>query len=211
MTYTLYGSPGTASMCVHWMLIELGVPFEFVALDFEKNAQKDPAYLKINPSGHVPALVIDGVAYAETTALLMLLAERHPERRFAPAIGALDRAAYLQWMIVLANTVMPAFRLFYYADEGAGPENADATKAQAAGRIEKAFARIDVLLSDGRRFLLGEEMRAADFLLTMLTRWSRNLPRTAMDWPHLKAYVERMRAMPSYRETHAREGLQGWI
>ena len=211
MTYTLYGSPGTASMCVHWMLIELGVPFEFKAIDFAKGEQKDPAYLKINPGGHVPALVIDGKAYAETAALLMLLAERHPERDFAPAIGAPDRADYLQWMIILANTVMPAFRLFYYADEGAGPSNAEATKAQAVICIEKAFDRIDAQLLDGRPYLLGDKLRATDFLLTMLTRWSRNLPRTAMDWPHLKAYVERMRAMPSYRETHAREGLQGWI
>lgn len=211
MSYVLYGSPGTASMCVHWMLIELGVPFEFVTLDFDKQAQKDPAYLKINPSGHVPALVIDGVAYAETAALLMLLAERHPGRDFAPAVGAPDRAAYLQWMVFLANTVMPAFRLFYYADEGAGAANAEAAKAAAAARLEKAFARLDALVADGRPFMLGNKMRAADFLLGMLARWSRNLPRTAMDWPHLKAYVERIRALASYRETHAREGLSGWI
>lgn len=211
MTYTLYGAPGTASMCVHWMLIELGVAFEFVTVDFDKNAQKDPAYLKINPSGHVPALVIDGEAYAEAAALLMILAERHAERGFAPAIGAPDRAAYLQWMICLANTVMPAFRLFYYADEGAGPANAEATKEHASGRVEKSFDRIDALLADGRPYLLGDTMTAADFLLTMLTRWSRNLKRTALDWPHLKAYVERMRSMPSYRETHDREGLTGWI
>ena len=211
MTYTLYGSPGTASMCVHWMLIELGVPFEFVALDFEKKAQHDPAYLKINPAGHVPALVVDGKAYSETAALLMWLAERYPERNFAPAIGAAERALYLQWMITLANSLMPAFRLFYYADEGAGPQNAEATKAQAAARIAKVFERIDALLADGRPYLLGQTMTAADFLLGMLARWSRNLPRTATDWPHLKAYVERIRALPSYRKTHAVEGLSGWI
>jgi glutathione S-transferase len=45
----------------------------------------------------------------------------------------------------------------------------------------------------------------------MLARWSRNLPRTALSWPHLNRYVERLRATPSYRETHRREGLQGWI
>jgi glutathione S-transferase len=211
MSYKLYGAPGTASLCVHWMLIELGVPFEFVALDFSKQQQKDPAYLKINPSGHVPALAIDGTAYSESAALLMILAERHPERGFAPAPGAADRAAYLQWMITLANTLMPAFRLYFYADEGAGPENVDATKAQARSRIEKMWDRIDALLADGRPFLLGERMYAADFLLTMLTRWSRNMERTAMDWPHLARYVARLRALPSYRETHAREGLDGWI
>jgi len=211
MTYTLYGAPGTASMCVHWMVIELGVPFEFVTLDFDKKAQHDPAYLKINPAGHVPALIVDGKAYSETAALLMWLAERHPERGFAPAIGAEDRALYLQWMITLANSLMPAFRLFYYADEGAGADNAEATKVQAASRIAKVFDRIDALLADGRPYLLGGTLSAADFLLGMLARWSRNLPRTAIEWPHLKAYVMRLRALPSYRETHDREGLQGWI
>jgi glutathione S-transferase len=114
-------------------------------------------------------------------------------------------------MIFLANTLMPAFRLYFYADEGAGPGNADATKAQAQARIEKAWERIDALLADGRSFMLGERMYAADFLLTMLTRWSRNMRRTAMDWPHLARYVARLRALPSYRETHGREGLEGWI
>ena len=174
MSYTLYGAPGTASMCVHWMLIELGVPFEFVVLDFEKKAQKDPSYLRINPSGQVPALIINGEAHAEAAALLMILAERHAERGFAPAVGAPERADYLQWMITLANTLMPAFRLFYYADEGAGPENVEATKTQAEIRIAKVWDRIEALLSDGRPYMLGSQMRAADFLLTMLTRWSRN-------------------------------------
>jgi len=32
-----------------------------------------------------------------------------------------------------------------------------------------------------------------------------------MDWPHLARYVARLRALPSYRETHNREGLEGWI
>lgn len=209
--YKLYGSPGTASMCVHWMLIELGVPFEFVSLDFSKGEQKKPEYLQINPTGHVPALLIDGVAYSEAAALLSILAERHPAANFAPAFGAQDRATYLQWMFYLANTLMPAFRLFYYAHEGAGPEHEEATKAQAVIRIEKVFARADGLLADGRSHLLGDQVRSADFLLGMLARWSRNLPRTALDWPHLGAYVKRLRAMPSYQETHKREGLTGWI
>lgn len=210
MATTLYGSPGTASLCVHWMLIELGVPFEFVSLDFSKGEQRAPGYLALNPTGHVPALVIDGTAYGEAAGLLMLLAEYHPGAGFAPAIGAPDRALYLQWMFYLANTLMPAFRLFYYPIEGAGAGQEVATKAQAVTRIEKVLARADALLADGRSHLLGNAMTAPDFLLGMLARWSRNLPRTALDWPHLGDYVRRLRAMPSYQETHRREDLTGW-
>jgi glutathione S-transferase len=45
----------------------------------------------------------------------------------------------------------------------------------------------------------------------MLTRWSRNMPKTAADWPHIKRYVERVRSLPSYRAMHKREALTGWI
>ena len=78
MTYTLYYSPGAASLAVHWMLIELGVPFEAELVDIDAGAQRSPDYLRMNPSGRVPTLVIDGVPHGESTALLMLLAERHP-------------------------------------------------------------------------------------------------------------------------------------
>ncbi|HEY8950437.1 MAG TPA: glutathione S-transferase family protein [Rhizomicrobium sp.] len=211
MSYKLYGSPGTASMCVHWMLLELGVPFEFISLDFEKGDQKKPEYLKINPTGHVPALLIDGVAYGEAAALLMILAERHPEARLAPTAGAAQRAPYLQWMVYLANTLMPAYRLWFYSDEGAGPDNVEATREQARTRIEKVWDRLNGLLADDRPYAMGTHLSTVDFLAGMLARWSRNMPKTAADWPHVRRYVERLRALPSYQETHKREGLRGWI
>ena len=85
--YKLYYSPGTASLAVHWMLIELKVPFELVLTDIEKGAQKTPAYLKLNPAGRVPTLLVDGAPLSDCAALLMLLAERHLTANFAPPIG----------------------------------------------------------------------------------------------------------------------------
>ncbi len=211
MTYTLFYSPGTASLAVHWMLIELGVPFELVLTDIEAGAQRDPAYLKLNPAGRVPTLVIDAKPHAEVAALLMLLAEREGGGRFDVAPGAPERADYLQRMFFLANTVQPAFRAWFYPDEPAGAVNAEAVKAAARVVLEAAFARMDANLADGRTFMLGERMTALDFLATMLCRWSRNMPKPTTDWPRLRAYVDRMRALPSLREVHAREGLEDWI
>lgn len=209
--YTLYYAPSTAALAVHWMLIELGVPFDLVEIDLAAGEQRSAAYLAVNPSGHVPALIVDGRPRAECAALLMLLAERHPEAGLAPAPGAPERADYLQWMIYFANTLQPAFRAWFYPDEPAGPEQADAAMAHARPRIEAAFARLDRWFADGRAYLLGERLSAADFLATMLARWSRNMPKPATEWPHLGGYVDRMRAMPSLREVHAREGLTDWI
>ena len=68
MEYVLYYSPGAASMAVHWMLIELAVSFEARLVDIEAGVQHSQGYLRLNPAGRVPTLVIDGTPYGESTA-----------------------------------------------------------------------------------------------------------------------------------------------
>ena len=53
-------------------------------------------------------------------------------------------------------------------------------------------------------------LSAADFLLTMLMRWSRNMPKPTDTWPALHAHAQRMKARPAFRETYRREGLTDW-
>ena len=74
--YTLYYSPGSASMVVHLALLEIGAPHKLELVDFDTDAQHSAAYLKLNPQGVVPTLVIDGKAMTESAALLMILSER---------------------------------------------------------------------------------------------------------------------------------------
>jgi glutathione S-transferase len=210
VTYTLYYSPGAASLAVHWMLIELGVPFEAKLVDIDAGAQRSAEYLRMNPSGRVPTLVVDGVPYGESTALLMLLAERHPEKKFAPAPGTPTRADWIETMIYLANNVLPAMRDWFYADKDGDPQGAEAVKALARRRIEDAWDRLDARLADGRAHLLGSDLTSVDFLATMLLRWSRNMPRPATTWKNLAPYIQRMRSRPAFIEVNDREGLQDW-
>ncbi len=210
MTYTLYYSPGAASLAVHWMLIELGVPFEAKLVSIDDGAQKSPEYLRLNPSGRIPTMVVDGKPHGESAGLLMLLAERHPEKGFAPPPGSPARADYLETMIFLANTLLPAMRDWFYAESDGDPAGADAVKALARRRIEAAWDRLDARLADGRTHLLGKDLGAADFLATMLMRWSRNMPRPATTWKNLAPYIHRMRARPAFLDVYAREGLTEW-
>lgn len=210
MTYTLYYSPGAASMSVHWMLIHLGIAFEARLVSIDAGEQRSSEYLRLNPSGRVPTLVVDGVPHGESAALLMLLAERHADKKFAPAPGSPSRADWLETMIYLANTLLPAMRDWFYADTDGEPQGADAVKALARRRIEGAWDRLDARLADGRAHLLGSEMSTVDFLATMLMRWSRNMPRPATTWKNLATYIHRMRALPSHVEVNDREGLTDW-
>jgi glutathione S-transferase len=95
--------------------------------------------------------------------------------------------------------------ILYYS-----PDGAQAVRNLARSRIEGAWASLDARLADGRACLVGDALSTADLLAVMLMRWSRNMPRKATEWPMLAADITRMRALPSFIEVNAREGLTDW-
>ncbi|WP_339826789.1 glutathione S-transferase family protein [uncultured Arenimonas sp.] len=208
--YTLYYAPGTASLVVHWLLIEIGARHELRKLDLAAREHKRPEYLALNPAGRVPTLLIHGEPMTEAAAMVMHLADAHPNFGLAPTPGTVERARYYQWIVFLANTLQPAFRDWYYPEEAAGPEHADAVRTRAAETIDAAWDQVEAHLAKRGPYLLGPSVSAADFLLTMLMRWSRNLPRQATEWPQLGALAQRMKARPGFRLLYEREGLQEW-
>jgi glutathione S-transferase len=210
MSTTLYGSVSTASLVVHWLLIELDVPHALHLLDFDKQEQKSSEYLKLNPAGVVPTLVQDGQTITEAPAIVMHLADSHPQADLAPAPGSPERAQYYRWMLFMANTLQPAYRAWFYSPEIAGAANVEAVKLHARQKIEGAWQRVADHLEANGPYLLGEKLSAADFLLTMLMRWSRNMPTPSDAWPVLKAYADNMKARPAFKEVYAREGLTDW-
>lgn len=207
---TLYFSPSTASLVVHWLLIELGLPHELRRLDFDKREHKSAEYLQLNPAGVVPTLVIDGQPITEAAAIVLHLADAHPGAGLAPAPGTLARAKYYQWMFFMANTLQPAYRAWFYPTEPAGAENVDAAKEEARQRIEWAWSQVDAHLAANGPYLLGAKISAADFMMTMLMRWSRNMPKPAHTWPALGAHAATMKSRPAFKELYAREGLSDW-
>jgi glutathione S-transferase len=140
----------------------------------------------------------------------MLLAERHPEAAMMPSVGAPERADWLEMMVYLANTLLPAMRDWFYAGKDGDPSGADAVSALARKRIEGVWDRLDARLADGRTWLVGERLGTVDLLAVMLVRWARNMPRPATTWPHLRPYAARLCALPSFIDLNRREALTGW-
>lgn len=208
---TLYFAPGAASFCVHWALLDIGHPPELRRVDLGAGEQRSPAYLALNPAGVVPTLVLDGVPYAESGALLLILADRYPGSGLLPPEGTAQRRKALEWLVLMANGLQPPFRTWFYPHEPAGESAKDAAKAMARQRIEAFFDRVDAHLAAQGPYLCGDHPCATDFFLAMLCRWSRNMPKPATEWPALKRFIDRMRARPSFAAVCAAEGLTEWL
>jgi glutathione S-transferase len=209
--YTLYYSPGTASLAVHLALLETGAEYRLQLVDLDAGEQRSAAYLALNPTGVVPTLLIDGKPYYEAAACLMTLADRHPQAGLAPAVDSPQRAAWNQWIMHLANTVQPAFRMWFYPHEiGETEPIQEIAKNVARQRIEAAWSRFDAQLAVGGPYLLGTQRSAADLMLLMLMRWSRNMPKPATQWPALARFAALMKSAPSWKRLYEVEGLTEW-
>jgi glutathione S-transferase len=208
--YTLYYSPGTASMVVHLALLEIGVPYQLQLVDFAAGAQRDPKYLELNAHGTVPTLLIDGKPLTESAALLMILSERHPEARLAPAPGTAERDAWHQWIVYLSNTLAATYRLWFYPNDLGAAQHSPAVREALQRKIEGTWDRLEAQLAPHGPYLLGRDFSGADLLLTMLMRWSRRMPRPATEWPALRKQADLVRARASWKKLYELEGLTEW-
>jgi glutathione S-transferase len=208
MTYTLFYSPGTASMAVHLALLEIGAPYELEPVDFGQ--QRSAAYLRLNPQGVVPTLLIDGQPCVESAAILMILADRHPEARLAPPVGSMRRQLWYQWIVYQSSNLGATYRNWFYPQDLGSVEHPPAVRAALQQRIEAVWTRLDARLAAQGPYLLGDERSAADLLLIMYLRWSRNMPRSGLDWPALRRFATLMRARASWQRLCDIEGLSEW-
>src|SRR4051794_13898555 len=101
--YVLYGGPGTGAVAVEAALRIAGEPYELV--DAPNDADLDKV-LSANPMRQVPALTFpDGETLTESAAILLRVAELHPETKLAPAVDAPTRGAFLRWMSFVSSAI----------------------------------------------------------------------------------------------------------
>jgi glutathione S-transferase len=194
---TLYFSPFTRSTRPRWLLEELGVPYELKVVNMKDGEHKTGAYKHtVHPLGRVPALGIDGRVIIESSAIVATLADRFPDKGFAPPPQSQKRADYYQWLFFGQVTIEPAV-----ADMMAtfNPANtiADDDKAKRKVALDDAIAHASRLLGEGP-WLLGADFSAADCVVGSLLVWAQS-KELLHEHANLVAYVERVKSRPAFQ------------
>jgi glutathione S-transferase len=204
---TLHYYPGNASLTPHFLLREIGGPFELALVDRDAGAQRSAAYLQLNPNGRIPTLVDGDLVVYETAAIVLHLVDRFPGAELAPALGTPERALFYRWVAHLACSVQAPMRLYFYPEQHVeDPAHAVGVKRTAEKALGELFARIDAQLGEGP-YLLGERYSAVDPYLLMLVRWGRGWGKPPRELPNLARHAERVLARAAIRATFEAEGL----
>lgn len=193
----LYHIAPSRSSIVHWMLEEIGQPFDLRVLDMQAGENRQPQFLAINPMGKVPTLVHDGVVITEAAAICTYLADAFPEAGLSVPIGDKRRGSYLRWLFFAPATLEPAMMDEMLKREP-GP-----VQMMGYGNMEMVLDTLCQAVDPGPH-LLGKTFTAADVLIGSTIHWGMSvggLPKR----PALAAYAERIAARPAFQRAMQRD------
>lgn len=166
-----YYADRTCALATRLTLAYGGIEHEAVRLDFTKNEQRSPEYLKINPKGRVPALVTELGVLTETPAILLFIAQSHPDKQLAPLGDAWALAKVNEFNSYLCSTVH-----VNYAHKGRGnrwsddPAAQESMKAKVKQNMSDCFDLIEREMVRGP-FVLGDRISICDFYLFTMAQW----------------------------------------
>lgn len=180
MSYTIFGDKGSGAFCVEAALAEAGAPYEFKTVSLEKNEQREPSFLAVNPSGKMPALKLPtGEVVTESAGLLLTVADRHPHAKLLPPPASAERAQAYRWLAFMASELYPMVEISDYPDRftPAGGE-ADALRTRAQTRLRERLLIVERNVAEP--WFLPSGFSILDIYAAMFARWRGSLGR---DWP----------------------------
>src|SRR5260370_36179083 len=106
MALKLYYAKDTRASRPRWLLEELGLPYEVQRIELGKD-NRTPESQRIHPHGAVSARDDDGTVVFESSAIVLYLADKFPEKRLAPEPETPKRGHYYQWIAYALCNIEP--------------------------------------------------------------------------------------------------------
>jgi glutathione S-transferase len=202
----LYFSPGSCALSVHIALEEANAEYEAVRVHFDKEEQRSPEYLKMNPLGRVPVLVTQEGVLTEAPAILQYVAATHPQARLAPT-DPFGLAQMNSFNAFLSSSVHTSWahrsRPYRYTDE-------EAARPAIVEKGLQAFQDQLGMIESGKLrgpWAMGEQFTVADGYLYTMVRWLKASGADLAPFPRLLAHFDRAGERAGVRRALTAQGL----
>ena len=206
MAIKLYYAPGACSLASHIALEEVGIPYETQKMNLAEGDQRKPEYLRLNPRGRVPTLVVDNQVLTENVGILSYFGGGYPDAGLFPK-KTWDQVKLMSTLAWLSNTVHPSYghimRAARYVDGDAAQE---AVKIKGRENFQGYLGEIDQLL-EGHKWAVANQYTVADPYLLVFYRWGNRAKMPVHSLKNYTALVQRVMARPAVQKVMADEGI----
>ncbi|WP_277189301.1 glutathione S-transferase family protein [Caballeronia sp. BR00000012568055] len=196
MTYEVHGVSSSGNCYkVRLVLEQLGLPYRWHEVDMMSGACRTEAFRKLNPNGKVPVLIIDGnTTLSESGAIISYLADASP---LLPT-DRLERAQVLQWMFFEQYSHEPYVAVARFIRVFLKQHDDPRLPEKTAG----SYRALDVMEQHlaTRTFFVGERYTIADIALYAYTHVADEAGLDLANYPHIRAWLERVRTQPRHIE-----------
>ncbi len=194
--YKLYWSRRTGAFAVETALTLCGAPFEREQVDHKAGAQREAAYLAINPVGQVPALALPGgQVMTESAAMLLHILDAYPDSGFWPSDTA-ERAMAYRWLVFASAQLYETDLRYSYPDRyTTAPDGAEGVRQAAHAQVDRLWSILAEALTPGP-FFFEQGLTLLDPYLAMVAAWHYDLPRLCAAEPRVHALLEAVTSHP---------------
>jgi len=200
---TVHHLNNSRSQRILWMLEELGLDYEIVHYQRDKETNLAPESLKkIHPLGKSPVLTDGDVKIAESAAIIEYLVDTYGKGAWKPAAGTPEALRYLEWMHYSEGSAMLPLLLGLYVGrlgEAGGP-----LLPRIMGEMTNNFAYMNGALED-QDWFAGNEITACDVQMSFPMEAGQSTG-LVKEYPNLVGYLERIQARPAYKRALEKGG-----
>lgn len=191
-----YGSPMSSAVRTHWMLEEVGVPYDYKRISLRDGDNKKPEFLAVSPGGKIPCLVDGDVTLTESMAINFYLAEKYGKGLMPDDL--VQRAHVYEWSFWAITNVQPLI-LAILLNTMIRPEGERDMKAVDAAR-QQIPAYLDFLdrALHGKEYLVGNRFSVADLNAASVIGLGSFVGVDFGAYPSMQAWLNRVQGRPSF-------------
>lgn len=173
------------------------INYECKSVNLFEGEQLEEDFLKLNPSGKIPALVHNGNVFTKSTAILEYLEEVVPTPRLLP-VDPVKRAKVRALVDTIVADIQPLQNIGVLMFVG------ETQQEWGKHWVEKGFTALERYLQDSRgQYCFGDEVTLADVCLVpqvfnSVTRFKMDLKQ----FPLINEISSRLLELPAFKNTH---------
>ena len=201
----LYYTADTCALASHIALNDVGAEYTIARISFDREEQRSPEYLAVNPKGRVPALVTDKGILTETPAILAFIAQSFPKAALAPLDDPFRLAQVQAFNLYICATLHVAHA---HRMRGHRWASDPASFADMQRKVPENVGACYRLIEDGLPagpWVMGEAYTICDPYLFTMAQWMEADGVDPSRFPKVSDHRRRMSERPQVRAAIAAE------